>query len=105
MVVYCAGFPAIYGRQPLYFQDETFAARAAIPAPKGSDSLSSLGSDHGSRTARGSFRHPGRMTWKEGPPGNGLLLTAWLSHTVCPRKLATCVRALYATVARRRDRA
>jgi len=21
MVVYCAGFPAIYGRQPLYFQD------------------------------------------------------------------------------------
>ena len=34
MVVYCAGFPAIYGRQPLYFQDETFAARAAIPPPK-----------------------------------------------------------------------
>ena len=42
MVVYCAGFPAIYGRQPLYFQDETFAARAAIPPPKHSDSLSSL---------------------------------------------------------------
>src|ERR1700736_642742 len=42
MVVYCAGFPAIYGRQPLYFQDETFAARAAIPPPKRSDSLSSL---------------------------------------------------------------
>jgi type IV secretion system protein VirD4 len=21
MVVYCAGFPAIYGRQPLYFED------------------------------------------------------------------------------------
>ena len=41
MVVYCAGFPAIYGRQPLYFQDETFAARAAIPAPKGSDLFSS----------------------------------------------------------------
>ena len=40
MVVYCAGFPAIYGRQPLYFQDETFAARAAIPPPKRSDSLS-----------------------------------------------------------------
>lgn len=32
MVIYCAGFPAIYGRQPLYFQDATFAARAAIPA-------------------------------------------------------------------------
>jgi type IV secretion system protein VirD4 len=42
MVVYCAGFPAIYGRQPLYFEDETFAARAAIPPPKHSDSLSSL---------------------------------------------------------------
>ena len=42
MVVYCAGFPAIYGRQPLYFQDETFATRAAIPPPKQSDSLSSL---------------------------------------------------------------
>ena len=41
MVVYCAGFPAIYGRQPLYFQDETFAARAAIPPPNRSDSLSS----------------------------------------------------------------
>jgi type IV secretion system protein VirD4 len=42
MVVYCAGFPAIYGRQPLYFQDATFAARAKIPPPKHSDSLSSL---------------------------------------------------------------
>jgi type IV secretion system protein VirD4 len=39
MVLYCAGFPAIYGRQPLYFEDRTFAARAAVPAPKGSDSL------------------------------------------------------------------
>jgi type IV secretion system protein VirD4 len=34
MVVYCAGFPAIYGRQPLFFQDPTFAARAAVPPPK-----------------------------------------------------------------------
>ena len=42
MVVYCAGFPAICGRQPLYFHDETFAVRAAIPAPKRSDSLSDL---------------------------------------------------------------
>jgi type IV secretion system protein VirD4 len=42
MVVYCAGFPTIYGRQPLYFQDETFAARAAIPPPKRGDSLSRL---------------------------------------------------------------
>ena len=42
MVVYCAGFVAIYGRQPLYFQDQTFAARAKIPAPKHSDSLQSV---------------------------------------------------------------
>jgi len=39
MVLYCAGFPAIHGRQPLYFEDRTFAARAAVPAPKRSDSL------------------------------------------------------------------
>ena len=39
MVVYCAGFPAVYGRQPLYFQDETFLARAAVAAAKRSDSL------------------------------------------------------------------
>ena len=42
MVVYCAGFPAIYGRQPLYFQDPTFAERAKIPPPKRSDSISGL---------------------------------------------------------------
>ena len=42
MVVYCAGFPAIYGRQPLYFQDPTFAARAAVPPPKHSDSLQAV---------------------------------------------------------------
>jgi type IV secretion system protein VirD4 len=39
MVVYCAGFPAIYGRQPLYFEDPIFSARAAIPPPKHSSSL------------------------------------------------------------------
>jgi type IV secretion system protein VirD4 len=39
MVIYCAGHPAIYGRQPLYFEDKTFAARAAIPATTHSDSL------------------------------------------------------------------
>lgn len=37
MVVYVAGFPAIYGRQPLYFQDKTFIARAAVEEPKHSD--------------------------------------------------------------------
>ncbi len=30
------------GKQPLYFEDQTFAARAAIPPPKRSDPLSSL---------------------------------------------------------------
>ncbi len=39
MVVYVAGFPAIYGVQPLYFQDAVFQARASIPAPKQSDRL------------------------------------------------------------------
>ncbi|WP_446750895.1 type IV secretory system conjugative DNA transfer family protein [Stutzerimonas kunmingensis] len=39
MVVYVAGYPAIYGKQPLYFKDPVFQARAAIPAPKVSDKL------------------------------------------------------------------
>lgn len=34
-----AGFPAIYGRQPLYFQDAIFTARAAVAAPLVSDTL------------------------------------------------------------------
>ena len=38
MIIYVAGFPAIYGKQPLYFQDPIFQARAEIPAPK-SDTL------------------------------------------------------------------
>ena len=39
MIVYVAGYPAIYGKQPLYFKDPTFQARASIPAPKNSDKL------------------------------------------------------------------
>lgn len=39
MVIYVAGFPAIYGRQPLFFQDPSFAARAAVPEPAASDVL------------------------------------------------------------------
>lgn len=39
MVIYVAGFPAIYGRQPLYFQDRIFTARAAVPEPTCSDTL------------------------------------------------------------------
>ena len=37
MIVYVAGYPAIYGKQPLYFKDPIFQARAEIPAPKKSD--------------------------------------------------------------------
>jgi type IV secretion system protein VirD4 len=39
MVIYAAGYPAIYGVQPLYFKDPIFKARAAVPAPKQSDKL------------------------------------------------------------------
>ena len=37
MVVYVAGYPAIYGKQPLYFKDPTFLARAKVKAPDKSD--------------------------------------------------------------------
>jgi type IV secretion system protein VirD4 len=39
MIIYVAGYPAIYGRQPLYFHDPVFRARAAVPAPGKSDPL------------------------------------------------------------------
>jgi len=45
MVVYVAGFPAIYGVQPLFFKDPIFKARAAIPAPMISDKLIRAPSD------------------------------------------------------------
>ena len=35
MLVFTAGSPAIYGKQPLYFQDPIFSARAAVPPPTG----------------------------------------------------------------------
>ena len=37
MVIYVAGYPAIYGKQALYFKDPVFAARAAVPTPMTSD--------------------------------------------------------------------
>jgi type IV secretion system protein VirD4 len=40
MVVYVAGFPAIYGVQPLFFKDPVFKARAIVPPPAISDKLS-----------------------------------------------------------------
>lgn len=39
MVIYCAGYPAIYGQQPLYFQDPVFQKRAEVPAPLTTDTL------------------------------------------------------------------
>ena len=42
MLVYVAGYPAIYGQQPLYFQDPVFQARAQIPAPDKSDRTTAL---------------------------------------------------------------
>jgi type IV secretion system protein VirD4 len=45
MVIYVAGYPAIYGKQPLYFKDPVFQARAAIPAPKQSDKLRNVHDD------------------------------------------------------------
>ena len=39
MIIYVAGYPAIYGKQPLYFQDEVFSARAKVNPPIVSDKL------------------------------------------------------------------
>ena len=39
MLVCAAGYPAVYGRQPLYFLDRTFQQRAAIQAPARGDVL------------------------------------------------------------------
>jgi len=39
MVIYTAGYPMIYGKQPLYFQDAVFSARAKIAPPNLSDTL------------------------------------------------------------------
>lgn len=37
MLVFVAGYPAIYGTQILYFKDKVFSARSAIKAPEQSD--------------------------------------------------------------------
>ncbi len=39
MVIYATGYPAIYGKQPLYFVDPTFDARVKIEAPARSDAV------------------------------------------------------------------
>lgn len=41
MLVFVAGFPAIYGIQPLYFKDCALMARSRIPPPEKSDCLTS----------------------------------------------------------------
>jgi type IV secretion system protein VirD4 len=42
MIIYVAGFPAVYGHQPLYFQDAIFQKRAEVSAPMTSDWLGSM---------------------------------------------------------------
>ncbi|ENX9383627.1 conjugal transfer protein TraG [Neisseria gonorrhoeae] len=37
MVIYVAGYPAIYGRQTLYFKDPVFEARSKVPPPRHTD--------------------------------------------------------------------
>ena len=39
MIIHVAGFPAIYGKQPLYFKDPVFQARAKVEAPATSDTI------------------------------------------------------------------
>jgi type IV secretion system protein VirD4 len=39
MVIYVAGYPAIYGKQPLYFKDAIFTARAGVAEPSKTDKL------------------------------------------------------------------
>lgn len=46
MIIYVAGFPAIYGKQILYFQDPVFNARATVSAPEFTDKLNTTPSIH-----------------------------------------------------------
>ena len=39
MIIRVSGFPPIRGRQPLYFMDDVFLARAKIPAPSDTDRI------------------------------------------------------------------
>ena len=39
MVIYVAGYPAIYGRQPLFFTDPVFTKRSKVKAPDKSDRI------------------------------------------------------------------
>lgn len=37
MLIFAAGYPAIFGKQPLYFLDDILAPRAAVPPPSDTD--------------------------------------------------------------------
>jgi type IV secretion system protein VirD4 len=39
MLIFAAGFPAIYGKQPLYFKDKILSARSTVDPPEVSDQL------------------------------------------------------------------
>lgn len=39
MLIFVAGYPAIYGKQTLYFQDEVFNERSKTPAPEVTDKI------------------------------------------------------------------
>lgn len=39
MVIYVAGYPAIYGKQPLFFENPVFAKRSQVPPPLRSDRI------------------------------------------------------------------
>ena len=39
MLIFAAGFPPVYGKQILYFLDNTFSGRSKIDAPEKSDNL------------------------------------------------------------------
>lgn len=42
MVIYVAGYPAIYGKQPLYFKDPVFLKRASVEPPKDTDRIKKI---------------------------------------------------------------
>lgn len=42
MVIYVAGYPAIYGKQPLFFKDPVFSVRAAVDEPDVSDVIRNI---------------------------------------------------------------
>lgn len=50
LLVFAAGYAPVFGTQILYFNDETFQARANIPAPEKSDSLVASAGENSAET-------------------------------------------------------